>query len=98
MPASGCGLNMYFHRNAITTGLTTAGAKKTVRSTYRLLIIVCTPSASASPTAFWTITMNTVSLIVFTSDPNDWSSVNSVLKFSSPTHLCAPMPDQSVNA
>ena len=33
MPASGCGLNMYFHRNAITTGVRTAGAKKIVRST-----------------------------------------------------------------
>ena len=61
---------MYFHRNAITTGLTAPpGAKKIVRSTLRLLIRVCTPSASTSPIAFCTITMNTVSLIVFTSDP-----------------------------
>ena len=42
--------------------------------------------------------MNTVSLIVFTSDPKDWSSLKSVLKFSSPIQWCAPMPDQSVNA
>ena len=33
MPLSGDGLNRYFHRNAITTGLTTAGAKKIARST-----------------------------------------------------------------
>ena len=97
-PASGCGLNMYFHRNAITTGLRTAGAKNSTRRTWRLLIRVCTASASASPIAFCTTTMNAVSLIVFTSEPKDWSSLNSVLKFSRPIHLALPMPDQSVKA
>jgi hypothetical protein len=42
--------------------------------------------------------MNAVSLIVFTNDPKDWSSLNRVLKFSGPTHLALPMPDQSVKA
>jgi hypothetical protein len=89
---------MYFHRKAITTGLRTAGAKNSTRSTLRLLIRVCTASARARPIAFCTMTTNAVSLIVLTSDPKDWSSRNSVLKFSSPIHLAPPMPDQSVNA
>ena len=48
--------------------------------------------------AFCTITMKTVSRIVFRSAPSDCSSLNSVLKFSSPTHLNDPIPVQSVNA
>ena len=48
--------------------------------------------------AFCTTTMNAVSSSVFFSDVNDWSSLNSVLKLSSPTHFALPIPDQFVNA
>ena len=91
-------MNRYFHRNAITTGLTTAGAKKIARSTCPLLMRECTPSASARPTAFCTTTMKTVSSTVLRSAPKDWSSVKMRLKLSSPTKLAPPTPLQSVNA
>src|SRR5690348_1781988 len=93
------GAYMYFQRYPVTTGVITAGANNSTRSTFLLLILAFTPRASSSPTTFWMIVIVNAMIIVFRAAPWSAGSDRISRKFARPTKcLTGLSPSQSVKA